>query len=325
MASFDDWLTASDPAIFAENLAEQFRLTQIEVQKAQEALQPAFALGLQRAMTSPSAWSDLTTAFAAMAPGGAAASSPQTKPGEAFMQAIFGSDALTAAISRHASLFAGIAPGTMQQMMPSLAMMTMETLVRSTLAGIAGNQPPGLATGDYGSATAEMMRRGANAVEALTHPSDRAARRSGPGLEAFTPMNFATAFTDALKTPMPWMPQAPSPQTVPPRNAPEPAAPEGFNPILPFAGIFEAFTAGMQAAQAPAPTPKSPQAKPSAPSPAAAPSEDEPALSKAVPPKSPEQDNIVEDLFRSGKKFQEEYAKEMANLFERYQGAAKSG
>lgn len=302
MASFDDWLTVSDPKLFAESLAAQFRLTQVELQKAQEAMQPAFALGLQRALASPAAWSDLAQSFAAMVPGVAAFGLPQPQPAEAFMQAIFGSDALTGAIARQASLFAGIAPATMQQMMPGLAMLTMETLVRTTLAGIARNQPPGLATGDYGSATAEMMRRGANAVEALTQPSDRnAPRRASP--DPWSPAGLSGIFADALKSGQGWVPSTPSS----PRG--HGGTPEAFNPMLPFATLFDAFAKSLQG--------------PAAPATAAA-----PPIHHAVPPADaapPPQDNLVDDLFRSGQKFQEEYAKEMASLFERYQGAAKTG
>lgn len=230
MASFDDWLTVSDPKLFAEGLAAQFRLTLAEVQKAQEAMQPAFALGLQRALASPDAWGDLAKTYTAMMPGAAAFGLPQAQPAEAFMQAIFGSDALTGAIARQASLFAGIAPATLQQMMPGLAMLTMETLLRSTLAGIARNQPPGLATGDYGSATAEMMRRGANAVEALTHPSDRNATRRGPGLDAWSPTSFSNMFTDALAPGQGWMPPASGPSG----GDAVPGTTGAFNPMQPF-------------------------------------------------------------------------------------------
>jgi hypothetical protein len=308
MASFDDWVTASDPKFFAESLAAQFRLTQAEVEKAQEALQPAFALGLQRALASPAAWGDLAKTYAAMVPG-SPAFLPQAQPADAFMQAMFGSDALTGAIARQASLFAGIAPGTIQQMMPGLAMLTMETLVRSALAGIARNQPPGLATGDYGSATAEMMRRGANAVEALTQPSDRDMPRRGPGSTPWTPAGFAEAFAEAMKAGQAWMPPAPSPK----RAGSAAGAPEAFNPMLPFATLFDAFAEAMQASVAPAATPPSPPAD-------VQPPHSEPAAS-ATPPS----DALVDDLFRSGQKFQTEYAKEMASLFERYQGAAKTG
>ncbi|GGD06385.1 hypothetical protein [Aureimonas glaciei] len=311
MASFDDWLTASDPKLFAESLAAQFRLTQTELEKAQEAMQPAFALGLQRALANPAAWGDLAKTYAAMMPAGAAFGLPQAQPAEAFMQAMFGSDALTGAIARQASTFAGIAPATMQQMMPGLAMLTMETLVRSTLAGLARNQPPGLATGDYGSATAEMMRRGANAVEALTHPSDQGAARRGTSFDPWSPSAYSQTFAEAVKAGQAWMPPAPSP----PRPAAAADMPKPFDPIQAFAALFDAFSKGMGAPTEAAPTPP-------APAPAAAtPPPPEPAGDVDAPPT----ETLVDDLFRSGQKFQAEYAKEMANLFERYQGTAKAG
>ncbi|RYE84887.1 MAG: hypothetical protein EOP19_10575, partial [Hyphomicrobiales bacterium] len=99
-------------------MAEQFRLSRNELEKAQAALQPAFALGLEKAMASPAAWSDLARAFSAMVPGDGAAM-PGIERGRAFTDTVFGSDALTAAIARQASLFAGIAPDTLQKLMPA--------------------------------------------------------------------------------------------------------------------------------------------------------------------------------------------------------------
>ncbi|BDA82774.1 hypothetical protein Sa4125_03160 [Aureimonas sp. SA4125] len=319
MAGFDDWLTMGEPKLLAETLAAQFRLSQAELQKAQEAMQPAFAIGLQRAMESPAGWSELGKSFMAMAPAGAASGLPRAEPAEAFMQAIFGSEALTGAIARQASMFAGIAPATMQQMMPGLAMLTMEAMMRSTLAGIARSQPQGLATGDYGSATAEMMRRGANAVEAMTQPSDRSAARSAA--ETWSPAGMATAFGETMKTGLPWMPQPPAPSPEPPRGAAAAdAAPQAYNPMLPFAAMFDALSKGMQGVHD-APPPRAPEAAPAAPRPEQAKSASHASRpDDAVPP-----DNLVDDLLASGQKFQEEYAREMASLFERYKDATEAG
>ena len=302
MAGFQDWLGVTDPKLLAETMAEQFRLSQNELEKAQAALQPAFALGLQKAMANPAAWNDMARAFTAMVPGGGGL--PRAERGNAFLDTVFGSDALTEAIARQASLFAGIAPDVMQKLMPGLAMLSMDAMLRQTMANLARHQPAGLATGDFGGATAEMMRRGANAVEALSRPSD------ARGPPSATP-SFVDAFSDAMKQGFAWMPGAapPPPAAADARSAKE-AAP--FNPMLPFATVFEAFSKGMQGAleakdEAPLPTPEPPV---------------ESRAKRAEPVDNRE--DPVGDLLRTGQKLQEDYAREMAGLFERYQTPGKA-
>lgn len=319
MAGFNDWLDVTDPKLLAETIAERFRLSHNELQKAQEALAPAFALGLQRAMASPAAWGDLSRAFAAMVPG-SAASSPGTMPGQAFLESFFGSDALTGAVARQASLMAGIAPDTIQKLMPSLAMLTMETMVRSTMANLSRNQPQGLATGDFGGVTAEMMRRGANAVEALSRASDAPAGRNSASAP-IPPTYFTDAFADALKTGLAWMqtgPGAPSNASAARRDtAPSPAP----SPMLPFAALFDAFAKGMTAAieeetgaGADEPFPAAPGARTGG-----------DGVGQTAPPPPKPGDSLVGEFLQTGQKFQEDYAKEMALLFERYPGTAKTG
>lgn len=318
MAGFQDWLTVTDPKLLAETMAEQFRLSQNELEKAQAALQPAFALGLEKAMASPSAWSDLANAFAAMVPGDGAAM-PGIERGRAFMDTVFGSDALTQAIARQASLFAGIAPDVMQKLMPGLALLSMEGMVRQTMANLARHQPAGLVTGDFGGATAEMMRRGANAVEALSRPSDAPGARA-PG---FAPTYFADAFSDALKQGMAWMPAGPPPPAPSRAKPPQEAAPETFNPMLPFATLFDAFAKGMQGAIDESGTPAAEVPPASEPATRSAPKEEPRAASHdETAPAS--DDSMVADLLRSGQKMQADYAREMASLFERYQAPSKA-
>lgn len=321
MAGFRDWQAVTDPKLLAEALAEQFRLSQNELEKAQAALQPAFALGLEKAMASPSAWTDLASAFAAMLPGDGSVT-PGIDRGQAFVETVFGSDALTQAIARQASLFAGIAPDTLQKLMPGLALLSMEAMVRQTMASLARHQPAGLTTGDFGGAAAEMMRRGANAVEALSRPSGETAARTAA--KAANP--FADAFGAALKQGSAWMSAAPAARA-PSHAAPAQDPAEGtFNPMLPFAAMFDAFAKGIEDAIARSPS----QAAPPADAPAA---DSMPSPQPASTPSAPasnsvdaasRQDGIVADLLRSGEKMQADYAREMASLFERYGDSSKA-
>lgn len=329
MVGFNDWLDVTDPKLMAETIAERFRLSQQELSKAQEALAPAFALGLQRAMSTPAAWGDLAAAFSAMAPGASAAQ--RTLPGQAFLDAFFGSDALSGAVARQASLFAGIAPDTIQKLMPSLAMLTMETMVRGAMANMQRNQLPGLATGDFGGATAEMMRRGANAVEALSRPSDAPGMRASPmpqmaQMSQFTQNPFTEAFTEAMKTSLSFFQGTPGLAPAPAREtAPPPVA--DFNPMLPFAAMFEAFAKGMQAGDPPV-MDEHRGAEPATaggpdPLPAATAATEAAAVGGDAGGDGTGQqtDDLVGEMLRSGQKFQADYAREMASLFDRYQKA----
>lgn len=260
MASFDDWLTVTDPRLFGEALAEQFRLSQKELDKARQALAPAFALGFQNALADPKSWQDLSKAFYGLVPGFSGGSAADGKPGEIFTRAFFGSDALVSAVARQASLVAGIAPDTLQKLMPGLAALTMQAMVRSSMETLTRNTPAGLATGDLGGATAEMMRRGANAVEALSRPSDSGRRGQGfanPMAEPFG--NMTDVFAQSLKASLSWMQPGPAAGT---KTAETPKAGSPVDPMAPFAAMFKAFTDGMSGAakeKEPPPPPPPPE------------------------------------------------------------------
>lgn len=300
MASFDDWLTVTDPRLFGESLAERFRLSRKELDQATQALAPAFAIGLQTAMADPGSWQDLSKAFQGLVPGLDGAPSGD-RSGEIFTRTFFGSDALVSAIARQASLAAGIAPDTLQRLMPGLAALAMQSMVRASMETVSRSAPAGLATGDLGGATAEMMRRGANAVEALSRPSD--SRRHGSAFD-----NPATAslggmadiFAQSLKASLAWM--QPPPGAVPQTAKSPQAPPSPIDPMAPFAAMFKAFADGIGAGSRDAEPP---------PAPAAPPVPEEPA------PTAPAGD-LVEGLLRTGQTLGDGYAREMAALFERY-------
>jgi hypothetical protein len=301
MASFDDWLTVSDPRLYGEALAEQFRLSQKELEKASQALAPAFALGFQNAMADPKSWPELTKAFYGLVPGLGGAQPTSSHPGEIFTRAFFGSDALSSAIARQASLVAGIAPDTLQKLMPGLAALTMQSMVRSSMETLGRSTPAGLATGDLGGATAEMMRRGANAVEALSRPSESASARRGSVFSG-PAEGMADIFANSLKASLSWLQPRPGP-------APEAAKAEvPADPMAPFAAMFKAFADGFSKG-----TPQK-EAPPPSPPPAPEP--------KAAAPASA--DDLVGGMLRTGQSLGDGYAREMAALFERYGRAPKA-
>ena len=335
MAGFDAWLTVTDPALLAEHLAAEFRLSRNEMEKVSEALAPAFALGLRRALADPAAAAGLSRAFRAMMPGSGygAAAVPNAPPGQAFLDAFFGSEALAAAVARQASLVAGIAPDTIQKLMPGLAMLTMESMARAAMREAGRSRPaagPGeagrlgsleglaAATGDVGEAAAAMMRRGAEVPAALSRSSATPPPgRPAPPAAAFGPGAMADAFAEALGAGFGGLagkagrsaPPLPLPSVRP--SASKEAAPGPFDPpaalpadaLAPFTVLFEAVARGRHAqgdgALAPAPL---------AAEPGSAAAGDRPAGGRLHP------DGRLGD----------DYAKEMAALFERHAGVGKA-
>lgn len=292
MANFDDWLRVSDPSL----VAEQYRLSQAEFERARDALAPAFALGMRQAMESPARWAELSRAFLAMAPRGERGSCAA----ENFLGIVFGSPELREAVSRQASTVTGIAPDILTKMMPQLATIGVETMMRAAMETSLRQPPPGLATDDYGAAMAEMMRRGANAVEALTRPSETGGPSRPQAPLPDPAAYFADAFAQALRGGFGFA--GPATSAGPSSRKPARPASGMSDPAMPFAMMFDAFAKGMKTATE---TGGSPQAAPSTPARTAAP--------KA-------EDDVVGGFLAGGQQMQEGYARELAALFDRYSG-----
>lgn len=197
MTDFFDWLSAGDWGLAAERLREEFRLSHEEMRRTTEALAPAFLLGVQRAVADPTAWASFARAFPLQSPSAVA---PGAEAGGAMMAGLFGNDGLANAVARHASLFSGVAPDTISRMMPSLAAMTVETMMR--MSGWRREGPQAYPADVAGRTLAEMMRRSANAVEAFSRPSSEAAPAARP--RAGEPGYLEFLFADALKGGFPW-------------------------------------------------------------------------------------------------------------------------
>lgn len=306
MTDFFDWLTVGDSGLGADRLADAFKLSQREVRQTTEALAPAFTLALQRAMLDPAAWTELSHRFlpfmdGTTMPGAETARSPAAKD---LADALFGSRDISNAVARKVSLASGIAPDTVEKLMRNLSIMTMQTMVKMMLANVARNQPEGLADGNYPAAIAEMMRRGANAMEAMGRPSDSQRRRQ-PGFPCGAGSDYlAGLFADALNGKLPFMPPvaeaAERPSSTSRRASGDTQPASGFTPFQPFETMMEGFARGMQSGDGVATG--EPESQAPAPEPEATPA------------------NTFDDLARAGQKMQDDYARQMTELFQRFQG-----
>ena len=315
MTDFFDWLTAGDSGLAADRLADSFKLTQQEMRKTAEALAPAYTLALQRAMTDPAAWCEITRSFLPfLRDGGSEPDRSRNTAARQLTDTLFGSHEITAQVARQVSLACGIAPDTVEKMMRSLSVMTMQTMVQMMLANMARHQPPGLAEGDYPTAMAEMMRRGANAVEAMGRPSDSPAggRRRAP-----TPSDYLMRmFSEALNGSLPMMPPAETRGRGRSDGKERSSAPAEPATISPFEAMLQGFARGLADAEPgekPAEqadqTPAAPEAPADTPEPETA-TDGADASSATV--------DAFDEFARAGQAMQSEYARQMNAIFDLY-------
>ncbi len=291
MTEFFDWLTAVDSGLGTDRLRERFRLSEEEMRRTTEALAPAFVLGLQRLMSDTAAWADFNRRLAAFAPSGTDPASAMTARPAAFMTDLFGTRALADSVSRQASLMAGVSPDTIAKMMPELGLMTLRAMMTMVASGpMSSAAAPGDAAG---RATAEWMRRSANAIEAFSRPSSEASPPPRADLQSL--------FSDALAGGFAWMmpqPRGGGRQPAPPRESGSaPSAP------FPFFG-FPSFLPPVPENTSPAQPPKAATAETRSPGGAEA-SAGGPfdGMAKAA---------------EAGRSMQETYAREMMALFDRH-------
>ena len=326
MTDFFDWLTAADSGLGADRLADAFNLSHEEFRGTTDALAPAFAMALQRAMTDPAIWQDLSRRFVplmrqATAPGPETARSAAAK---SLSDTLFGSPDVTSAIARKVSLANGVAPDAVEQLMRNLSVMTMQTMVQMMLANMARSQPKGLTEGDYPTAMAEMMRRGANAVEALGRPSEaRTSAKAAPFGASSSAL--AELFSNALTGRLPFLPpeaDGRSANAVGSHGATHEKAATGDGKANananPFEAMMEGFMRGMVV-----PSPDRPL-EPDVPATAAA-SEEVGTRSKTPNAVEPPKAGLggFDDLARAGRQMQNEYARQMMELFGA--GTARNG
>lgn len=215
MTNFLDWLGA--PGGDAQALlARRFDARPEDIGRATEALGPAYLLGLQRLAGDVERWTSLMQTFVRPIPG--------TAPPPALALSFFGNDALTSAVAGEAARRANLPTEMITAMMPTLSAMTVEAVMRMAAPGSRQAMP-----GDpVGAATAEMLRRSANAVEAFSRPS------TGPA-GALSPFPFL----DMFALPFAAMGRAPA-------SAPSPATPDvPMDALKPAAAFLAAFTKGL--------------------------------------------------------------------------------
>lgn len=148
MLNLNDIIQASHNGQGVQNLADQFGMTQAQAQAAIESVLPALSHGLQAKTQDPLGMMQL---FTGMANGqGAAAFSdpnaaraPETLQfGNDMLGQIFGSSSAAQQVATHAAASAGVAPATIQQMLPEIMAMVLGGLFKSAsnngLGGILG-------------------------------------------------------------------------------------------------------------------------------------------------------------------------------------------
>ncbi|MCY6382336.1 DUF937 domain-containing protein [Hoeflea prorocentri] len=135
--------------------AGQFGMSEEQVNRAMEALMPAFATGLKRSTASPQGIGEFMQAltmghYADYFNDLAAAFTPQgIAEGNAMLGRIFGSKDVSRAIANQAAMATGIAQDVFKQMMPAVASILMGGLFNQ--ASAAGSKP------DTGNPVADMF------------------------------------------------------------------------------------------------------------------------------------------------------------------------
>jgi hypothetical protein len=126
MFNWFDLMRQAQTSAALDALARQFNLSGDQPQRTMAAFMPAFAMGLQHAMTS----SDPTRVLQSMMGGGyqnfwQASGNPFTpqaeQEGRRLLDQLFGSDEVSRRVAHQAAGYAGINADTMQQLLPVLA------------------------------------------------------------------------------------------------------------------------------------------------------------------------------------------------------------
>ncbi|MDB5545912.1 MAG: hypothetical protein JWO64_3061, partial [Hyphomicrobiales bacterium] len=174
-----------------ENLASQFGMSQAQAQAAIESVLPALSHGLQVKTQDPRGMAQLFTGMAngqgvAAFSDPNAASAPETQQfGNDMLGQIFGSSRATQQVAAHAADNAGVAPDTIQQMLPEIMAMVLGGLFKSAsnngLGGVLG-QLGGMLGGLFGnggSATGKGRQRISTGEMIVRSAAQSAARSIG--------------------------------------------------------------------------------------------------------------------------------------------------
>jgi len=184
MFNLNEIVQASHDGQGVRNLANQFGMSEAQTQAVIESVLPALSHGLQVKTQDPLGMMQLFTGMAngqgvAAFSDPNAASTPETLQfGNNMLGQIFGSSSATQRVAAHAADTAGVAPGTIQQMLPEIMAMVLGGLFKSAsnnglggilgqLGGMLGQQAPqgggiggGAAGGSLGDILGQVLQGG---------------------------------------------------------------------------------------------------------------------------------------------------------------------
>jgi hypothetical protein len=185
-----------------DDLARRFGLDRGQIDAAVAALMPAFAEAMRRSVADPAAAASLMQAWQKSVLGGLAAGGSTDAAA-----AMFGNEAMRAAVAEQAARASGLSGETMRTLLPPLAATFMGNLARAFAHGL--NPPPAAAAG---AAAADAMAAAATAftefMKGIAPPSSDAAaeapKAAAPGPDAADPLKLAQALaerqTEAMKS-----------------------------------------------------------------------------------------------------------------------------
>jgi hypothetical protein len=135
------------------NLANQYGLNQQQMQKAMEALLPAFSLGLERQAATPSGFEQLLNTFGQGqyanyydSDGDGIPDTARTSGNDVLAQ-LFGSPDMSRAVAQQAAAMSGVSDSILKQMLPVIATMVMGGLFKGAmgqgLGGLLGHMMQG--------------------------------------------------------------------------------------------------------------------------------------------------------------------------------------
>ena len=232
-------------------LSRQFGLDGADMQRAVDALLPAFSLALQRNAADPNAFAHLiglvtSGRYAPFFDGSAGASpSAAAANGQDVLSALFGSREVTRQVAGQAAAATGIGVQALQEMMPVLAATLVGGMFRyATVEGFA-----------------DLLRTWSDSLRAAAAPAPapRPAAPFGPWSGWFELMNRVTGASPPPQPP-PALPYAdpfkawaeimgglagPAPSPAPP--APPPALPPPAPASNPFEALFHMYETGREA------------------------------------------------------------------------------
>ncbi|QTL01758.1 DUF937 domain-containing protein [Aquabacter sp. L1I39] len=145
MDQFVQLLRAAQGGQGLDNIAQFYGLSVQQAQKAAEAVMPAFALGIQRAIQSPEGMAQLMTLmmrgpYASLYDRPPSGPAPLNQAGNPALDALFGSPEVSKAVADHAATSTGLGVAVLKQLMPAFASLVMGGLTKSLAASGALNQ-----------------------------------------------------------------------------------------------------------------------------------------------------------------------------------------